>query len=103
MRQHFFSCKLFIIVCLFLCLNFVSNAQNFQLKGNVTDDNGKPVAAATVTIVKSSAATFTDSSGNFTIQAKAGDELQVKSVGYIDKIVVITNSESIAIQVTPAA
>ena len=103
MRQLFFPCKLCIGLCVFLCLSFVSGAQNFQLKGTVTDDNGKPVAAATVTISKSSAATLSDSSGAFAIQAKAGDELQVKSVGYTDKIVIIANSEAIAIQVTPVA
>lgn len=78
-------------------------AQSFQLKGSVTDETGKAIIAATVSIANSSQATLTDSAGSFKIQAQTGDVLVIKFVGYNDKTVAITGNNALQIQLVPAA
>jgi TonB-linked SusC/RagA family outer membrane protein len=50
--------------------------------GIVTDENGKPMQGATVTVKNSKLAVVTGADGRFTIAAKAGDMLVVSFVNY---------------------
>lgn len=95
--------RLFLILT--CCFAILTNgfSQSFQLKGRVTDETDKPVAGATVSIAKTSAATLTDSSGTFNIQAAKGDVLDIKSVGYNDWTAAIANRNALAIHLTPSA
>lgn len=95
--------KLFLILISSFAILSNGLAQNFQLKGKVSDETGKPVAAATVSIAKTSRATLTDSAGNFSISAQAGDELVVTSVGYNEQTVTIANSDLLQVQLIPSA
>lgn len=52
------------------------------LKGVVRDKEGKPLAGATVTVKGTKTSTATNADGTYTIQAKAGDDLTITSVGY---------------------
>ncbi len=59
--------KLHLLVFLVFGLFAQGVAQTHLIKGKVTDDHGKPLAGATVSIKNTSSSTLTDSSGNFQI------------------------------------
>lgn len=52
------------------------------VKGHVKDATGEDVIGATVRVLGTQTATVTDFDGNFTVQAKAGQDLQVTYMGY---------------------
>ncbi len=66
------------------CLLFVSLsfAQKKTLKGVVVDQAGTPVSKATVKVKGSAGGVSTNAEGEFTIEAAAGDVLEVSIVGY---------------------
>ena len=53
-----------------------------QITGTVTDPTGEPLIGATVMISGTSIGTSADLDGNFSIDAKKGQELRISSVGY---------------------
>lgn len=64
----------------FLCLSASVSAQS--IRGKVLDDAGLPLPGVSVTVVGTTTGTATDLEGNFTISAKAGDQLQFSFIGY---------------------
>jgi TonB-linked SusC/RagA family outer membrane protein len=78
--------KLPLLLLLVFGLCIFSFAQNRMIKGKVTDDHGKPLAGASVSIKNSSTATLSDSSGNFELPTtgKAKENLVVSFVGYLN-------------------
>lgn len=52
------------------------------IKGSVKNDKGFPLASASIKIRGSNFGTQTDTSGNFTLDIKAGDVLIISAVGY---------------------
>ncbi|HEX2536344.1 MAG TPA: TonB-dependent receptor [Chitinophagaceae bacterium] len=72
--------RLFLFLGLLLCMHW-TYAQT-PVTGKVTDQNGAPVAGATVTIKNTNQSTVTDEGGNFTINAPEGAVLVISFVGY---------------------
>lgn len=66
-------------------------AQTAALSGKVTDSSGEPVQFATIKVKGSNAGVSADASGNFRIQAKVGDVLQVSGVGITAKEITVTS------------
>ncbi|CAG5070619.1 hypothetical protein DYBT9623_03165 [Dyadobacter sp. CECT 9623] len=85
-------------LAILLLMPFLSFAQNWVLKGNVADLTfGTPIPNASVISRASKASTISDSTGNFTIILKAGEQLiTVSSVGYFPKNLSITYKEILA-------
>jgi TonB-dependent starch-binding outer membrane protein SusC len=67
------------------------------VQGKVVDKNGQPIARATVTVKGSSTGTNTDENGNFKINAKPGDVLEISYVGYRSIEVKVTNTTDISV------
>ncbi|MFT3822550.1 MAG: TonB-dependent receptor [Chitinophagaceae bacterium] len=65
---------------LLLFLPLLGLAQAKKITGVVTDESGKPVVAASVSIKNKNTGTTTDESGKFTITASQGDELVFSAV-----------------------
>lgn len=61
-----------------------------DLIGKVVDQDGKPIAGATVTVRSTGASTATDVDGSFIIKAEEKGMLVVTNVGYETKLVKIT-------------
>ena len=90
-----------IAICLSLFLFFCAGAQDFQLKGRVTDAATKsPVAAATIVSKNTSKGSTTDGAGNFSILTKNGDVLTVSYIGYGDVVVKVTGNTFLEIQIS---
>lgn len=96
-----YACLLLVIAC-FLCVS--GSAQNV-ISGNVK--NGKTndaVAAVSILIKGSGQGTFTDDKGNFkiTTSEKLPVTLILSSIGYADKEVTVSNSETVNITLETA-
>ena len=84
---------------LFLTIAFVGythhiTAQNpkAQLKGKITNEEGQPIAYASIAIMNTTSGVYADSTGNYTllVPAEQGFICIVQSVGYIPKKIPIT-------------
>ena len=65
--------------------------QQAQVKGNVVDEFGEPMIGVTVRVKGTQAATITDLDGNFTINAKPGQQIELSYVGYLTQTVKAEN------------
>ncbi|MBR5083161.1 MAG: TonB-dependent receptor [Prevotella sp.] len=63
-------------------LTVTAFAQTFTVNGHVKDATGEDIIGATVRIAGQTGGVVTDFDGNFEIQAKSGDVLQVSYIGY---------------------
>lgn len=82
---------LFIVLILSGVLAF---AQNQVVTGKVTDENGNPIARASVQEKTSKKGTLTDVNGDFSLNTLRGTSLVITSVGY-EKIEAIAGSSPI--------
>ena len=57
-------------------------AQNVNVKGTITDQNGEPVVGAGVFVAGSSTGVATDLDGNYSISAPSNGTLRISSLGY---------------------
>lgn len=75
---------IFRSVCflLFMVMFLPMYAQK-DLTGQVVDEKGEPLIGANVVKVGSTLGVITDFDGNFALQVKEGDVLNISSIGYI--------------------
>lgn len=64
-------------------------AQNKSITGTVTDEEGTPIAGATVVVEGTSIGTTTDAAGHYTLAAPSNGELNVSFIGYKEQTVAI--------------
>jgi TonB-linked SusC/RagA family outer membrane protein len=101
MRVLLFECrqlqrKIFVGF-VFLLVPALLWAQVRTVAGTVTDDTGKPVSGASVTIKNASTGTATDDEGKFSIQAATGNVLVISSVNYEPQEITIRNQSELPI------
>ena len=90
-----------ILLCIILIAYVYGYAQN-TLTGKVTDgQNGAPVTGASIKIRHAKGGTSTDAGGRFTLSAKAGDVLEVSSIGYVTQEVTVTDGATLTIVLQP--
>lgn len=69
----------------------------FKVKGLVTDETGKPLAGASITIQQTSTGTSTNTEGMFELDVEKGQSLIVSFVGYEKKTIVVSNQQFLTI------
>ncbi len=67
------------------------------INGTVTDQNGKPVDNASVTVQGSASGTITDSSGHFQLNVPANATLVISSIGFQQQTIVVGKQTSLQI------
>ncbi|MBX3242697.1 MAG: SusC/RagA family TonB-linked outer membrane protein [Chitinophagaceae bacterium] len=67
------------------------------IKGRITDENGNPVAGATVQVKGGSQSAVTDGDGGFTINADGNATLIISSIGYLDAEIAIAGRSVVEI------
>ena len=93
--------QLFLLSVMALCAIGLQ-AQALTVTGVVmAQDEPDPVIGANVTVKGTTTGTITDFDGNFTIQANAGDVLQVSFMGYKAQDVKVTNAGPLRITLVP--
>ncbi|MDO5607356.1 MAG: TonB-dependent receptor [Capnocytophaga sp.] len=78
---------LFLLVCLF-SLPLMAQV---TVTGNVADEQGVPIPGANVLIKGTTKGTATDFDGNYTLEAKANDVLEISYLGYTTTELRVTN------------
>ena len=73
-----------------------------EIKGRVTNEQGQPLAGATVAVRASDMATQTDADGNFSLPAPAGSVLVISFVGYQTREITVTEQSTLVISLKPA-
>lgn len=91
---------IFCVMALFVCMN-MSFAQMLPVAGKVTDENGSPVGAVSITEKGKKTGTTTDETGNFKISVSKGAVLVFSAVGFDSKeVVASTGSLNVALSST---
>ena len=79
--QKLFKARVVAVVAMLLvCVGM--SAQNINVKGTVTDQNGAPVPGASVIVKNTTTGTMTDGNGVFSLTAPSGSTLEVTCIGY---------------------
>ena len=90
--------KIKLTLLLMLLLNVSLIAQDgYLLKGTVVTNVNEPIPGASLLIKGTSQGTSTDFDGNFQLEVKTGDVLQVSFVGYATKEIIIGSQNNISI------
>ncbi|MGB8191702.1 MAG: SusC/RagA family TonB-linked outer membrane protein [Chitinophagaceae bacterium] len=95
--------KFLLLMVGVLCITAQLLAQNRTVTGKVTDQNGKGISAASVTVKGTQLGTTSDFDGNFTINVpSSATTLIVSSVGYGEMELAIAGKTSVSAQLKPA-
>ncbi len=92
--------KILSLLSMLMLFSVLALAQTRPVTGKVTNDKGDPIPFATVTLKGTKTTSVADANGNFTIEAKTGDVLQISSAGIASKDVVVGSSGSVNVSVT---
>lgn len=93
-RTHYCICALFLF---FLFFPQSSMAQNYQLRGSVTDTQDQPLIGANIIEIGTTNGTVTDIDGNFSLQVSPKAQLSISYMGYIKQIINLQGQRKIRI------
>src|SRR5690349_9547231 len=77
------------------CFPFLIFGQEMAVSGKITDNNGKPVAGATVQVKQTGKSVLADEEGMYRITATAGNDLIVTAVNFETRQITVGSSGSI--------
>ncbi len=102
MKFEFTSNKL--LMCIVLLLFFVGqlHGQDIHIKGKVSDNDGSPVAGASVIVKGTNVGTLSDEKGAYAITAKSSNDILVFSfIGFLREEVKVGDQTSINVTLVP--
>ncbi len=73
-------------------------AQNQKITGTVVDDLGEPITGANIRVKGTSRGTITDLDGKFSLDAAAGESLEISFIGYATQTVKAANGLKVTLQ-----
>ena len=97
------SIKKLILLVSVLCLSLAAAAQSESIRGTILDTDGLPVIGAAVIIQGTSVGTSTDLDGRFILSVNPGQTIEISSIGFKTKTIVVTESREYNIQLEPDA
>ena len=101
MKRNFTISGLFLLFILFVNTAF---AQNFTVKGKITDINtGETLVGVSVVIKGTTTGTQTDANGDFSLSVAPNSMLQITYVGYSSQVIPATNGRYYAIKLASTA
>lgn len=71
----------------------ITQQKGNTVEGTIKDDNGEPLIGVSVLIKGTSLGTITDIDGNFTLEAKKGDMLEISYIGYKTENIKVTGTK----------
>lgn len=96
---------LLALACLAVVISFTAAGQPCgSYSGAVADaDSGEPLPGANVLVLGKPGGASTGVAGDFVIRAAAGDTLRVSFTGFTSRLIILSDSCTLAIRLTPAA
>jgi TonB-linked SusC/RagA family outer membrane protein len=94
--------KIASLLCAMMFMMHIAVGQTVEVSGKVTDDNGSPIAGASVQDKATKVGTSTDAAGNFKLTARRGAILVISSVGYDTREIVANTADFQGIQMKAA-
>ena len=94
--------KIVSLLCAMMFMMHIAVGQTVEVSGKVTDDNGSPIAGASVQDKATKVGTSTDAAGNFKLTARRGAILVVSTVGYDSREIIANTSDFKGIQLKAA-
>src|SRR3982750_1529287 len=92
-----------LIVVLISLLPAIVLAQDRQVTGKVTDENGKPLSDVTIQVKGTTTATFTSPEGFYSIKVPSGNSTLIfSSIGFEEQQVTTNNRAEIGISMKPS-
>lgn len=106
LRSRFTLRRAVIVFFVFLLNGFATAAlaQNeAAVEGTVTNDQGQPVAEASVVVKESKAGTTTDAAGRFRINVRVGQTLVISTVGFTTREVMVKDFSPVSVSLAANA
>ncbi|SUJ21493.1 Outer membrane cobalamin receptor protein [Sphingobacterium spiritivorum] len=95
--------RILTLMILLIFSSHTASSQTRQVQGTVRDQDGKPLAGVSVSVVESQKQTFSDGKGNFSIAVKSSDKsLTFSYVGYEGKIVALGDRTQLQVSLAVA-
>ncbi|ATL48119.1 hypothetical protein COR50_13635 [Chitinophaga caeni] len=94
------------LLLLFLCFAFINqiSAQNRSVKGTVTDENGQPIANASIGVKGTTLGAFSSEKGEFSLEIPTTAKVIVVSfLGYTTREIQLTGESSYQVQLQPSS
>jgi len=88
--------KLTYLVLMLLSIGLFAQ-EGYVLKGTVSSDTGELLPGVSVVILNTVKGTDTDFDGNFSLQVKKGDVLQISSIGFKTKLVTVSGQSNVQV------
>src|SRR5690606_9013290 len=95
--------KLLLSLMVMLVSHGTLHPQQTSISGRITDQQGIPLAGASVDVEGSAVSVRTDNDGAFTIAAAPGSVLMVSYIGYSRQSYTVGNEQPIVIVLQPTA
>ncbi|CAN5264237.1 SusC/RagA family TonB-linked outer membrane protein [soil metagenome] len=95
--------KILCLLAFLLALYPALYAQNVDVSGKVTDENGSAISRASVVEKRTRKGTTTDAEGNFHLSIKQGSTLLVTFVGYGSKEIIANASGTFNVRLAPGS
>ncbi|WP_258102793.1 SusC/RagA family TonB-linked outer membrane protein [Marinoscillum sp. MHG1-6] len=92
-----------IFLLLFFTHTLLWGQDNGTISGTVLDESGEPLPGVTIQILNTTTGTITDLDGNFSLQVKKGDQLNVTMVGMEPQTIPVNNFSRISISLKEAS
>ncbi|MGK2863601.1 MAG: TonB-dependent receptor plug domain-containing protein, partial [Chitinophagaceae bacterium] len=86
----------FLLIAAILLLAISGYSQQ-TVAGKITDNNGAPLADVSIKVKGTNRGVQTNSTGDFSIQAGSGDELEISIIGYKSQTVKVGSASSLSI------
>ena len=90
--------SIYLFVLCMLGVHWGYAQQSTTLRGKVLDDQGSPIAGATLSVQGTSTATATNEAGDFTIQYTSPAVLVANALGYVSENVNLTNQTTLTLR-----
>ena len=99
--KKYISRILFCLSVLVLPLSLASQPKTITVDGQVSDENGEPLAGATVRIEDSQTGTVTDGEGRYRIKVQSDGALVFSFMGYETRILTVRGSRQLNVALEP--
>ncbi|HEX6431952.1 MAG TPA: SusC/RagA family TonB-linked outer membrane protein [Niastella sp.] len=94
--------KVLSLLAVLVCFVVGVSAQSKPISGRIIDKTGQPIPNATIAIKGTAKATVANSEGNFTLNAKSGDQLNISAITYKPFTIKVGDQNSLTITLESA-